>query len=245
MATKVKNIFKSISTFLMDNFHQSQNLEYRLLKRAHLLYQYEVIKQKKSFDNYINDYLAEIQNFTYQSPNELQEKTRIHSKVSNLLISRPDLVQRYFDKKDFYFQDYKDMVKEHNTTSIAKDDVPPISPIEKPILDSSSIEEKLSKVRNEILKYESGAKLPKHIGQRMFGYLLKANYINAYNDSQRLEKWAEFTGVDTKPEMSYLRDPDYNKNETIKINQQLKQIEEFFYLVGLEISITYYEKKKK
>lgn len=245
MATKVKNIFKSISTFLMDNFHQSQNLEYRLLKRAHLLYQHEVVKQRKSFNIYINDSLAEIQNFTYKTDKELQEKTRIHSKVSSLFIGRPDLIQKHFNKKDFYFQDYKDLVKEYNTTSIVKDNATQSSPIEKPILDSSSIEEKLSKVRNEILKYESGEKLPKHIGQRMFGYLLKANYINAYNDSQRLEKWAEFTGVDTKPEMSYLRDPDYNKNETIKINQQLKQIEEFFYLVGLEIPITYYEKKKK
>lgn len=237
MATKVKNIFKSISTFLMDNFHQSQNLEYRLLKRAHLLYQYEVIKQKKSFDIYSNDYLAEIHNFTYQSPKELQEKTRMHSKVSNLLICRPDLIQKYFNKKDFYFQDYKDLVKEYNTTSIVKDDVPPISSIEKPILDSNSIEEKLSKVRNEILKYESGEKQPKHIGQRMFGYLLKANYFIAYNDEQRLTEWQNFTELESKPEMSYLRDPLYNKNsiDKDKFSIQLKQIEEFFYLIGLEI----------
>lgn len=79
----------------------------------------------------------------------------------------------------------------------------------------------------------------------MFGYLLKTGYINAYNDEQRLAEWQKFTGLETKPEMSYLRDPDYNKNTTDKINKQLKSIEEFFYLIGLDITITYYQSKFK
>lgn len=111
------------------------------------------------------------------------------------------------------------------------------------MLDDSK--EKLSKVRAEILKYESGEKQPKHIGHRMFGYLIKSGYIDAYNDRQRIEQWKEFTGLESLPEISYLRDPDSNKNNTKKINLQLKFIEEFFYLIGLNISVTYYQSKFK
>lgn len=229
MATKVKNIFKSISAFLMDNFHQWQMLEYRLLKRAHLFYQHEVVKQNKSFDIYSNDYLAEIQNFTYKTDKEFQEKTRSHNKVVSIFQTRPNLIEKYFESADFNYKDYKSLLKEYNTTSVSEEELT----LPNIIVD----EEKLLKVKKEILKYESGEKQPKHIGQRMFGYLLKANYFLAYNDEQRLAEWQNFTGLDSKPEMSYLRDPSYNKNsiDKDKFATQLKQIEEFFYLIGLEI----------
>jgi len=227
----------------MDNFHQSQNLEYRLLKRAYLLYQHEIVKQDKTLDLYIRDYLSEIQNFNYKTEKELSTKTRIHTRVSNIFSLRPDLIVQYFNQTDFTLSDYHNLIKEYNTSEVEANQ--PLSTTEnfteqqKP----DNLEEKLSKVRAEILKYESGEKLPKHIGQRMFGYLLKSGYINAYNDEQRLVEWQKFTSLDTKPEMSYLRDPDYNKNSTDKINQQLKSIDEFFYLIGLDILITYYQKK--
>ena len=228
MTTKVKNIFKSISAFLMDNFHQWQFLEYRLFKRGHLLYQHEVVKQDKSFDIFINDYLAEIQNFTYKTDKEFQEKTRSHNKVVSIFLNRPNLIEKYFEGAIFTYKDYKSLLKEYNTTPIR---------MEETTQPNIGDEEKLLKVKNEILKYESGEKQPKHIGQRIFGYLLKANYFLAYNDEQRLAEWQNFTGLDSKPEMSYLRDPLYNKNSIAKdkFATQLKQIEEFFYLIGLEI----------
>lgn len=231
MATKVKNIFKSISAFLMDNFHQWQILEYRLLKRGYLLYQHEVVKQNKSFDVYINDYLAETHNFTYKTDKEFQEKTRSQTKVVSIFQNRPNLIEKYFENKHFNYQDYKNLLKDYNANPISEEEVTQSSA---PI---GTDEEKLLKVKKEILKYESGEKQPKHIGQRMFGYLLKANYFLAYNDEQRLAEWQNFTGLDSKPEMSYLRDPLYNKNsiDKDKFATQLKQIEEFFYLIGLEI----------
>ena len=228
MTTKVKNIFKSISAFLMDNFHQWQFLEYRLFKRGHLLYQHEVVKQDKSFDIFINDYLAEIQNFTYKTDKEFQEKSRSHAKIVSIFLNRPNLIEKYFENVSFNYKDYKSLLKEYNTTPIREEET-----IQPNIVD----EEKFLKVKKEILKYESGEKQPKHIGQRMFGYLLKANHFLAYNDEQRLAEWQNFTGLDSKPEMSYLRDPLYNKNsiDKDKFATQLKQIEEFFYLIGLEI----------
>lgn len=222
----------------MDNFHQSQNLEYRLLKRGYLLYQHEVIKQGKIFELYIRDYLSEIQNIHYKTEKELPEKSRIHSRVSDIFSYRPDLIKQYFDKTDFIFSDYKSLIREYNTTVLVKEETltEDITEQVPPIIDN--IEEKLLKVRTEILKYESGEKQPKHIGQRMFGYLLKANYFIAYNDEQRLAEWQKFTGSGSKPEMSYLRDPLYNKNsiDKNKFATQLKQIEEFFYLIGLDIN---------
>lgn len=245
MANKAKHIFKSVSAFLMDNFHQSRHLEYRLLKRGYLLYQHEVIKLGKTFELYIRDYLSEIHNFQYKTQEELSKKSRIHTRVSDIFSLRPDLMKQYFDKIDFVFVDYKSLIKEYNTTVIEQEESQSKNIIEQeqPVLDDNK--DKLSKVRTEILKYESGEKLPKHIGQRMFGYLLKSGYINAYNDTQRIEQWKLFTELDSLPEMSYLRDPDYNKNNTKRINLQLKYIEEFFYLVGLDISITYDQNKLK
>ena len=241
----IKSIFKSIYAFLTDNFRQSLHLEYRLLKRGYLLYQHEVIKLGKTFEPYIRDYLSEIQNFQYKTEKELSEKSRIHARVSDIFSLRSDLIKQYFDKSDFVFADYKKLIREYNTTIIGAEETLTEDSIEQEQPTIEDLEEKLSKVRTEILKYESGEKQPKHIGQRMFGYLLKANYFVAYNDEQRFSEWQKFTGLDSKPEMSYLRDPDYNKNETDKINKQLKSIEEFFYLVGLDIPITYYEKGKK
>ena len=113
-------------------------------------------------------------------------------------------MEQYFDKIDFVFVDYKSLIKEYNTTVIEQEESQSENIIEQeqPVLDDNK--DKLSKVRTEILKYESGEKLPKHIGQRMFGYLLKSGYINAYNDTQRIEQWKLFTELDSLPEMSYL-----------------------------------------
>lgn len=248
MANKVKHILKSISTFLMDNLHQSFHLEYRLLKRGYLLYQHEVTKQSKTFELYVRDYLSEIQNFNYKTEKELSVKSRIHTRVSDIFSFCPDLIKQYFNQNDFVFADYRNLAKEYDSSIVEEEIIQPLPTTEENVAERSSsgnYEEKLSKVRAEILKYESGEKQPKHIGQRMFGYLLKSGYFNAYKDELRLAEWQKFTGLNTKPEMSYLRDPDSNKNGTPKINQQLKTIEEFFYLIGLDISVKYYESKFK
>lgn len=206
----------------MNTLHQSLHLEYRLLKRGYLLYQHEVTKQGKTFELYVRDYLSEIQNFNYKTEKELSEKTRIHTRVSDIFSLRPDLIKQYFSQNNFVFTDYRNMGQEYDTSIMEEEIIQPLTTTEKNEAEqpsSDNLEEKLAKVRMEILKYESGEKQPKHIGQRMFGYLLKAGYINAYNDKQRVEKWKEFTGLNSIPEMSYLRDPDYNKNCTDKINR--------------------------
>ena len=49
-------------------------------------------------------------------------------------------------------------------------------------IETLNIENALYKVREEILRYESGEKKPKHIGQRMFGYLVNADYFSGVYD---------------------------------------------------------------
>ncbi|MFV0419774.1 MAG: hypothetical protein ACK5KT_13715 [Dysgonomonas sp.] len=143
MKINIKFILKSIYAFLMDNFHQSQNLEYRLLKRSYVLYRHEVLKQNKTFELYIRDYLSEIHNFQYKTPKELSEKSRIHTRVSDIFTLRPDLIKQYFDKTNFVFIDYKILIKEYNTTliDIEQEEPQPQSIVEQeqPVLDDNNV----------------------------------------------------------------------------------------------------------
>lgn len=104
MKINIKSILKSIGVFLVDNFHQSLHLEYRLLKRGFILYQHEVLKQNKTFELYARDYLSEIHNFQYKTQKELSEKSRIHTRVSDIFTLRPDLIQQYFDCNKRYIR---------------------------------------------------------------------------------------------------------------------------------------------
>lgn len=236
-----------------DWYKEETDYEYKKYKAAYDAYKWHVIKNKELYNIFVRDYCNSTIMLTVSvnqdgsfSDSDYNTKNRIYHRIKSLLEDRNDLVNRYFKKGSFRYTDYLNLIKEYNTTAIEKvEGITTEDSIEQEQPAIEDLKEKLFKVRTEILKYESGEKQPKHIGQRMFGYLLKDNYLIAYNDEQRLAEWQKFTGLDSKPEMSYLRDPDYNKNETDKINKQLKSIEEFFYLIGLDVSITYYEKGKK
>lgn len=172
---------------MTDNLRQSQNLEYNFLKRGYILYQHEVLKQGKIFELYTNDYLSEIHNFNYKTEKEFSKQTRIHTRVFNIFLLRPDLIKQYFDRTDFVFVDYKNLIEEYDIIVTEHEILQFENITEQEQIDINNIEEKLSKVRAEIFKYESGEKQSKHIGHRMFGYLIKCSYINAYNDRQCLE----------------------------------------------------------
>ena len=237
-----KKIVQSLQSTLSDIFWQSQNLEYRLLKRGFLTYQNEVIKKGKTFELFVSDYIAEIHNFTCNEQN-LAMKTRIHTRVCNIFLLRPDLIKKYFANNTFDHNAYKQLVVNYDKSEIIPTAAISIEEKENQPSKVFDIDEALSKVQAEILKYESGEKSPKHYAHRMFGYLLKEKYFKALNDDQRLDEWQKFTGLESKPEMDYLRNPDSNKNNTSKINQQLKEIDEFFFLIGLKVTIAYHKEK--
>ena len=215
MQSIIKKIWKDFQGILSDSFWRSNNLEYRLLKKGYLSYQYEVVKKGKTFEIFISDYIASIYNFICDEQN-IAAKTTIHTKVCNIFSLRPDLIKEYFSDRQFDYNAYKRLSVDYD-----KSEVTPISNTSSKEKENHQdktfdIENTLSKVREEILKYESGEKKPKHIGQRMFGYLINACYFSAYNDEQRYEVWKSFTGLDTRPEMSYFRNPEYNKNSMDK-----------------------------
>ena len=224
MQNKFKKILQSLQSTLSDIFWQLQNLEYRLLKRGFLIYQSEVIKKGKTFELFVSDYIAEIHNFTCNEKN-IATKTRIHTRVCNIFLLRPDLIKEYFADKSFDYKAYKLLVASYDKSEIIPAATHSNEEKENQPSKELDIDEALSKVRAEIRKYESEEKTPKHYGHRMFGYLLKEKYFEALNDDQRLDQWQRFTGLESKPEMDYLRNPDSNKNNTSKINQQLKKID--------------------
>lgn len=239
MKQSLKSLLSSFKSFLIDDFYQSQHLEYRLLKRGHLLYQHEVKKQDKLFDIYINDYLAEIQNFTYKSPKELQEKTRIHSKVSNLFLGRPDLIQKHFDNKNFNFQDYKALIKEYNTTIIPlkeeeKEEPTPFAPsneLKFYTLDDKRIENELKQFVLEC--YENGTM---HLGDRNFGYFLKHKHPAYSTTKQYTEAWTLYIGkYEPRDNCKYISDPSHWKNIS-EVDATFKSLEriENFYLIFMQ-----------
>lgn len=238
--------YLKISQF--DWYKELTDKDYLKYKQLFGLYQYKVLKTRQRYDIFVNDYCNSnvffaSNNSEYTSADSLNQSNLLLGRIKGLLESRKDLVDKYFMKDSFCYSDYVKLNKEYDTTSNTMGINLVKSSIEQ--FDSKTIEEKLEKVKLEIIKYESGDKTPKHYGHRMFGYLLKENYFTAINDEQRLTEWRKFTNLTTKPEMDYLRNPDSNKNQTYKINEQLKEIAEVFHLIGLKVTITYHEKPPK
>lgn len=227
-----------------DWYKELTNYSYYKFNQVYKLYQTEVIKNKKNYRRFVDDYYSENQLISFSTDSqgkpiiaEYNLKNKTNNQILDILNNRSDLVNKYFITDSFNYADFLSLIKEYNTTVIDEKPLESIIDSSKQSVQEIDLDEKLSKIKDEILAYEKGDKKPKHYGHRMFGYLLKANYISANNDDQRLIKWRKFTEVDSKPEMSYLRDPLYNKNsiDENKFATQLKQIEEFFYLIGLEI----------
>lgn len=223
-----------------DWYNELTNYSYYKFNQVYTLYRIEVIRNNKAYIRFVNDYISENQLISYPidlqgNPiiSEYNKKNKIVNQIIDLLNNRKDLVDKYFEEECFRYPHYLSLFKEYDSPTTHKE----IEVKFEQNIPTETNEEKLLKVKREIIKYESGEKQPKHIGQRMFGYLLKANYFLAYNDERRLTEWQNFTGLDSKPEMSYLRAPLYNKNsiDKDKFATQLNQIEEFFYLIGLTI----------
>ena len=220
-------------------YKELTDYSYYKFNQVYKLYQTEVIKNKKIYERFVDDYYSENQLIHFSTDSqgkpiiaEYNLKNKTNNQILDILNNRYDLVNKYFITDIFNYPDFLSLIKEYNTTVI---DVKPLESI-------IDLNEKLSKIKDEILAYEKGYKKPKHYGHRMFGYLLKEGYFTADNDKSRIEQWQEFTGLKSIPEMDYLRNPDSNKNSTSKIDTQLEKIAEKFHSFGLEITVSYHNK---
>lgn len=86
-----------------------------LFRAAYEQYQLEIVNDKKLYKRFVNDFVS------YHLPYFGQDEhlTRMHirnlSNVYELLTERFDLIEKYFDKDSFVYEDYVVMVKEFNT----------------------------------------------------------------------------------------------------------------------------------
>ena len=88
-------------------------------KTAHELYQTEVIRGRKLYNRYVNDFLN---SHTYTDCVDAAGKNE-HNKnfhiMKELLTIRKDLVQKYFAREKLYDSDYSIMHHEFNTTQLS------------------------------------------------------------------------------------------------------------------------------
>ncbi|MBV5284414.1 MAG: hypothetical protein JZU53_18475 [Paludibacter sp.] len=231
-------------------FLESTDESFKLYLKAYYVYNKEVIKNHKLYNYFVSDFCNEniflvtsaVANIN-GAVNDLNKKNRIYNRVRNLLETRPDLVQKYFQENTFTYDNYKLLNNEYDTTYPIQISLE--SPHKEDDIRLNSFEDVSEIIKEEILNYENEIKTPKHIGHRIFGYVLKEGYINASkNDEQRLDAWREFTGLENNiPEYHYLRNPRDNKNSSKKINPQLKVIDEFFHSIKLPVDVYYDEKR--
>lgn len=97
---------------------------------------------------------------------------------------------------------------------------------------AKTIEEQLNIAKEYILKCYS-IKRRKQLGDRIFGYLLKAEIIQAYTPKERLTAWYKFIGENIKPSNVKLHtNPKFPRasfgKESINLPEQLETIQIFF-----------------
>ncbi|MBV5283892.1 MAG: hypothetical protein JZU53_15835 [Paludibacter sp.] len=100
-----------------------------------------------------------------------------------------------------------------------------------------NLEDKLKLVKDFILKCYSMQR-KRQLGDRTFGYLIKAEIISASTPKERLDEWRKFIGEEIKPSNPKLHDkPNRSRGEFGKdsqvLPQQLKDIQKFFIEIGL------------
>ena len=94
-------------------FNEMFNTEYIESKNTYFRYEREVIKEGKSYIRFVNDYCNEIALY----PDESKNKKAAKLFIKELLKTRQDLVERYFNENHFEYLDYLQLKAEYNSTT--------------------------------------------------------------------------------------------------------------------------------
>ena len=86
-----------------------------LFRAAYEQYQLEIVNDKKLYKRFVNDFISYHLPFFSQDEYLIRMHIRNLSNVYELLTERFDLIEKYFDKDSFVYEDYVAMVKEFNT----------------------------------------------------------------------------------------------------------------------------------
>jgi hypothetical protein len=98
----------------------------------------------------------------------------------------------------------------------------------------------LEKVKEKILKcYSIQGK--KQLGDRIFGYLLKSELLQAYTPEERLSAWHTFIGNDITPSDTKLHaNPCLNRSrvDNLTLSEHLESILDFYNEIGLKKTVS-------
>ncbi|KAA6325140.1 hypothetical protein EZS27_025607 [termite gut metagenome] len=102
----------------------------------------------------------------------------------------------------------------------------------------------LEKIREKIIKCYS-IKGKKQLGDRIFGYLLKSELLQAHTPEERLNTWYQFTGKDIVPSDTKLHaNPRLNRSnvDSLTLIEHLESILDFYKEIDLEKAVDFIRK---
>jgi hypothetical protein len=111
--------------------------------------------------------------------------------------------------------------------------------IQQPNTEAKTNDYYLEKTREKILKcYSIQGK--KQLGDRIFGYLLKSELLQAYTPDERLTVWNQFIGNNIAPSDAKLHaNPRLNRSriDSLTLAEHLESILDFYNEIGLEKAV--------
>lgn len=214
-----------------DWFKEETDSIYKKYKGVYNSYRHHVLKNNQLYNIFVSDYCSSNIILSVQTNKEgnisiedYNFKNKIYHRIKGLLENRYDLIEKYFHQDHFSYQDYLKLINEYDTTNLE-------------LQDSSSndktFEEKRKMACDEILAYYS-YKNNKQIGDRIFGYLLKAEVIPAYTPEERVKAWHEFIGEEKLSDPRLHANPKLGRGkDNLTLIENLETIANFFAEINL------------
>ncbi len=217
-------------------YKEMTDKQYQLFYETYSSYQKDVLKEKKSYRAFLNEYqnshsFISIPTDSYGNVlvDELNKKNLHINCMLDILQHRKDLIDKYFQKDSFGYSDYLSLVGDYSATAL---------PFEDDIsrrnyrLEDEFVERK---VKEFVLNcYEGNGVMS--LGDRNFGYYIKHRHPEMSTARQYTDAWNKYIGKhEPRDKCKYISDPSYWKNQT-EIPATLESIEriELFYLSLLQ-----------
>ncbi len=153
-------------------------------------------------------------------------------RIAEIIRTKRESVEKLFLQDDVSDEDITSLL--YNTS--------PISQPNQNLLMTK--EESLQLVKEYILKcYSIQGK--KQLGDRIFGYLLKSEFLQAHTPEERLSTWHTFIGEDITPSDTKLHaNPRLNRSriDNLTLSEHLESILDFYNEIGLEKAVAIIQK---
>jgi len=248
---------------------------FKLFLKAYYVYTKEVIKNHKLYNLFVFDFCNDNSMLITSTDaningavNELNRKNRIYNRVHNLLKTRPDLVQKYFQNNNFTYNDYKQLTEEYDTTYLMQEQSVSTIAIKQEGNDRQCSQDYISNKKSYFLRYgflekfdfnsvkneEDRINLIKEIilechlpkrnkqfGDRIFGYLIKSKLIPTISNKDQTNAWHVFFEGKIKPSNTkLLKNPeDYSRSQHMLQSKTLYHQLKCIQIIYTEIGLGY------